>query len=242
MLVYFKDAFRRTLPVMAGYLFLGAAYGISMQESGFGLFWSSLLSVTVYGGSMQFTLIPLLTRSFAPLTVALLSAMIQSRHLFYGISMLEPYSACKKGRFYLIFSLTDETYSLVVNGAPAGKDPEKWYLAVSALDHAYWILGSAAGALLGGWIPMELIKGIDFAMVALFTVILTEQLYGVAKDVRSGARRPDDAFFSPALGICASVLCLVLFGAGDFLPFSMLLITAGFVLRYMLQERRRDRE
>ena len=144
-----KKAFPTTLPVMAGYLFLGFAYGISMRESGFGIGWTALISLFVYAGSMQFAMIGLLTASFAPLTAVMMTLMVNARHLFYGISMLEPYGKAKKCKPYMIFSLTDETYSLVVSGAPKDVDADRWYTAVSALDQFYWVAGSVLGVILG---------------------------------------------------------------------------------------------
>lgn len=171
-----RKAFPSTLPVLAGYLFLGMAYGITMKEAGLTPLWTLLVSTTVYAGSMQFALTGLLTAAFNPVTVLMMTLLVNARHLFYGLSMLEPYGSAR-WKPYLIFSLTDETYSLVVSGAPDGVERDRWYLAVSLLDHFYWVAGSVGGALLGQMIPVDL-TGIDFAMTALFTVIVTEQITG----------------------------------------------------------------
>ena len=120
-----RAAFPRTLPIMAGYLFLSLAWGILLRDKGFGVEWAIMISGLVYAGSMQFVLVGLLTTAFSPVTTLFMTLMVNARHLFYGLSMLEPYGKCRKWKPYLIFSLTDETYSLVCGGhVPADVDPE----------------------------------------------------------------------------------------------------------------------
>ena len=237
-----KKVFPKTVPVLAGYIFLGIAYGISMKENGFGAGWSALISTAVYGGSMEFAMIEPLTAAFAPLTIALLTLLIQARHIFYGLSMLDKYNACGKYKPYLIFSLTDETYSLVCNGAPVGVDAAKWYTAVSALDQTYWVTGSILGGVLGSLIPVELLSGIDFAMTALFTVIVTEQTMDSAAKVRAGEITIFEAIFSPVLGGAATLLSLLVIGRSNFLLLSMALMLSCFLLRWFLLERGRFEE
>ena len=235
-----REAFPRTLPVLAGYLFLGTAYGIAMRARGFGALWSGLSSLVIFGGSMQFALIEPLTQAFAPLTIALLTLLIQARHIFYGLSMLDKYSPLSRCRKpYLIFSLTDETYSLVCEGAPADADPGRWYTAVSALDHSYWFTGSILGALLGSLIPTEALTGIDFSMTALFTVIVTEQSMDSFRRVRAGEIGLGEALFAPLLGGCATLLSLLTVGKSSFLLLAMGLMLIGFGGRWTLSERRR---
>ena len=148
-----RAAFPRTLPLMAGYLFLGLAWGILLRDKGFGVEWAIMISGLVYAGSMQFVLVGLLTTAFSPITTLFMTLMVNARHLFYGLSMLGSYSKCHKWKPYLIFSLTDETYSLVCDGhVPADVEPEAYYLAVSALDQLYWVMGSVLGVLLGRFI------------------------------------------------------------------------------------------
>ena len=231
-------AFPATLPVLAGYLFLGFAYGVTMRESGLGVGWTALASVAVYAGSMQFAMVGLLTGAFAPVTAALMALMVNARHIFYGLSMLEPYSRAGRYKPYLIFALTDETYSLVVSGAPKGTDPTRWYAAVSALDQLYWVAGSMLGAVLGQAIPFDL-AGIDFAMTALFTVIVTEQTMDAWKAVRAGEMSLADGVFPLALGLGATLLCLVLVGKSGFLLAAMAAMLACFFLRYTFAERGR---
>ena len=233
-----RRAFPRTVPVLAGYLFLGIAYGISMKENGFGVGWALLISAVVYGGSMQFALISQLSQPFSPLTVALMTLLIHARHIFYGLSMLDKYEGTGRWKPYLIFALSDETYSLVVEGAPEDLREEErgaWYAAVSALDRAYWLTGTVMGGLLGALLPLSLLTGIDFAMTALFTVILTEQSMDAVKAVREGRMTRFDALFPPLLGALATLVSLLLVGTGRFLLLSMGLMLCMFLLRYVTQ-------
>ena len=235
-----RRAFPVTVPVLAGYIFLGIAYGIAMRAHGFGALWSYSISTFIYAGSLQFAMIEPLRSAFAPLTFAFLCLLIQARHLFYGLTMLEPYSRTGAVRPYLIFSLTDETYSIVCQGAPADILPERWYLTVSALDHAYWVLGTLLGALLGSLIPMDLLRGIDFSMTALFLVIVTEQTMDALTAWRSGKESLFDALFSPVLGGLTTLLSLLLFGKDSFLLIAMAAMIMGFSVKYA-QERRENR-
>lgn len=228
-----KSAFPRTLPVMAGYLFLGVAYGVSLKAEGFGPEWALLISGAVYAGSMQFAMLGLMAGPFAPVTAVMMTLMVNARHLFYGLSMLNKYGRAGKYKPYLIFSLTDETYSLVCGGAPEGVDEGLWYTCVSALDQLYWVAGSVAGALLGQMLPLNL-TGIDFAMTALFTVIVTEQCMDAAKQVKEGKLGLTDALFPPVMSVAVTLICLVTVGSSSFLPVAMALMLALFFLRYRL--------
>lgn len=234
-----KRAFLATLPVMAGYIFLGIAYGVTMKESGFGFLWTALCSLIIYAGSMQFALIGLMTTAFSPLTTVLMTLLVNARHLFYGLSLLEPYGKVKHGRKYLIFALTDETYSLVVSGAPGDVDANKWYTAVTGLDHLYWVTGSCIGALLGQIIPFDM-TGVDFAMTALFTVIVTEQTMDVLKAVRTGDMRLSEALFPLLLGFVATVVSLLTVGKSSFLITAMAAMLCCFFMQYQLTEGRRS--
>lgn len=171
-----RYAFRQTIPVLCGYLFLGLAFGLLMQQAGYGWPWAVLTSVIVYAGSMQFVLVGMLGGGFASLlSVALTTLSVNSRHLFYGLSFLETFRKMGKARPYMIFSLTDETYSLLCNlHPPKALNADRVRLYIALLDHLYWVAGSAAGAVLGSVLPFDL-TGIDFAMTALFVVIFVEQ-------------------------------------------------------------------
>lgn len=174
-----RYAFRQTVPVLCGYLFLGLAFGLLLQQAGYGWPWAVLTSVIVYAGSMQFVLVGLLGGGFASLlSVALTTLSVNSRHLFYGLSFLETFRKMGRAKPYMIFSLTDETYSLLCSlQPPKGLDADRVRLYIALLDHAYWVAGSAAGAILGSVLPFDL-TGIDFAMTALFVVIFVDQWRG----------------------------------------------------------------
>lgn len=236
MLTVLRKAFPRTLPVLAGYLFLGIAYGISMAKNGFGVEWSLLISVVVFGGSLQFAMINQLLMPFSPLTMALMALLVQARHIFYGISMLDKYRDTRAWKPYLIFAMSDETYSLTVQGAPEGVDKGAWFGVISLLDQSYWVIGSVLGGLLGymleQWGLLSLIEGIDFAMTALFTVIVTEQAMEAYKAVREKRVSLFNALFPPLLGLFATLGSLLLVGTGSFLLLSMGVMLSCYLLRW----------
>lgn len=208
-----KHAFTDTLPVLTGYLVLGFGFGIIMQSNGFGILPAVLMSLLIYAGSMQYAAIGLFTGGASLLMVALTTLMVNARHIFYGISMLGTYRSMGKRRPYLIFSLTDETYSLVCRPLPqiAEERRRDYYLLVSVLNHSYWVLGTALGALVGVLLPFNS-EGIEFALTALFLTVFLEQWLSSKKH------------FSALVGVGASLLCLILFGAERFLIPAMLLI------------------
>lgn len=236
MLRMIRKNLMRTLPVLAGYLFLGAAYGIALQEKGFGLPWAALISTVVYAGSMQFAMLGTLTQPFAPVTVALMTLMVNARHMFYGLSMLGKYAGTGRWKPYLIFSLTDETYSLICSGAPESEpDKAKWYASISLMDQCYWVLGSMLGSLLGQALPLDL-TGIDFAMTALFTVIVTEQLIDAYHAWRKGKACLREAFFPAATGAVTALISLLAVGKDSFLLMTMALMLGCFFLCYRKTE------
>lgn len=209
----FLTAFQNTLPIMAGYLVLGAGFGILLKTKGYGVVWAFLMSVFIYAGSMQYVAIDLLSGGATLISAALMTLMVNARHLFYGISMLDKYQDMGAAKPYLVFSLTDETYSLVCTGkVPAGADKRSYFLWVSLLDQSYWVIGSVAGSLIGSLITFNT-TGIDFSMTALFVVVFVEQ-WRETKD-HTGA----------LVGVLASLLCLLIFGAESFLIPSMIAIT-----------------
>ncbi len=167
-------AFRQTLPVMFGYLFLGLAYGILLRQAGFAPGWALLTSGIVYAGSLQFVLVDFLATAASLPTVALMTLFINGRHLFYGLSFVERFQAMGKKRPYMIFSLSDETYSVLCGMAPPpGIDRDQAMFLAALLDHSYWIVGSVLGTLVGQ-LPLDF-TGIDFSMTALFFVIFLDQ-------------------------------------------------------------------
>ncbi|MBR6762866.1 MAG: AzlC family ABC transporter permease [Clostridia bacterium] len=207
-------AFLDTVPVLTGYLVLGFGFGIIMKANGFGILLTLAMSIFIYAGSMQYVAVGLLTGGASLVTAALTTLMVNARHLFYGISMLEHYKNTGKRKPYLIFALTDETYSLVCDGKPElpAEERNRYYLLVSLFDHVYWVTGSAAGAVVGTLVKFDS-EGIDFALTALFVTVFLEQWLSTQKHL-------------PALiGVVVSVLCLVVFGSESFLIPAMLLIT-----------------
>lgn len=209
-----RRAFLDTVPVLTGYLVLGFGFGIIMKANGLGIFLTLAMSIFIYAGSMQYVTVGLLTGGASLVTAALTTLMVNARHLFYGISMLEHYKGTGRRKPYLIFALTDETYSLVCDGKPelSAEERNRYYLLVSLFDHVYWIAGSAAGAVVGTLVKFDS-EGIDFALTALFVTVFLEQWLSTKKHL-------------PALiGVVVSVLCLVVFGSESFLIPAMLLIT-----------------
>lgn len=212
-----RAAFPHTIPVMTGYLALGAAFGILLAQNGYGPVWALMMSVCVFAGSMQFVGAGLLAAAFAPAETALLTLMVNARHLFYGLPMIERWRDVGNTKPYQIFALTDETFSLLIStDPPNGIEPRAFEFWLAALDQLYWVAGSVAGSLIAGALPFDT-AGIDFAMTALFVVIFIEQW-------RGGKGR-----LSAMIGVCGALLCRVLLGAQWFLLGSMVLIAASLV-------------
>ncbi len=208
-----RRAFLASVPVMAGYLVLGTAYGILLADKGYSLVWGLAQSLLIFAGSMQFVGINLLAGGASLVSAAVMTLLVNARHLFYGFTMLEKYRNTGKMKPYLIFGLTDETFALVVNDAPAGVDRNLYFFLVTLFDQCWWVTGTLIGCLAGSAMTFNT-EGIDFAMTALFVVIFTEQLLQ-AED------------YVPAVtGVAASLLSLLLFGPDRFLIPAMLAITA----------------
>lgn len=208
-----RAAFIKSLPVMAGYVVLGIGFGILLKKSGYGLLWSFLISFTIYAGSMQYVAVSMLTSEASLISAALTTLMVNARHLFYGISMIEKYKDAGKRKPYLIFSLTDETYSILCgNDYPEGEDRHWYSFFVSLFNQCYWVMGSVLGSILGALITFHT-AGIEFSMTALFVTVFVEQWLTSKNHL-------------PALaGIFCSVCCLLIFGADGFLIPSMFAIT-----------------
>ena len=208
----FKAAFPRTLPVMAGYIVLGIGFGILLQSKGYHFLWAVLMSISIYAGSMQYVAVDLLTGGATLAATALMTLMVNARHLFYGISMLDRYKETGRKKPYLIYSLTDETYSLVCSpDIPEDVDHGLYYMIVSIMNQFYWVTGSAIGGLVGTLITFD-VTGIDFAMTALFVVIFVEQWLSTKRHVPS------------IVGVFTTVLCLLIFGSSKFVIPSMIAI------------------
>lgn len=209
-----RVAFPATIPVMTGYLCLGIAYGVLMRTAGYGLGWAVLLSVVCYAGSMEFVTVTLLTSVFDPVQALLMSIMVNARHSFYGLSILEKYRGTGWARPFLIFGLTDETFSLVSTlEPPVNVERRDFYFWITFLDYLYWLTGSAIGNLLGGVLPFDS-TGMDFALTALFVVLFLEQW-------KKRENRP-----AGLIGLGCTALSLAVFGADSLVIPAMILILA----------------
>ena len=210
----FRKAFPYTIPVLTGYLFIGIAFGVMYAEKGYSFLWAILMSVLVYAGSGQYLAVNFFVPGFSFVQVVFLTFMVNVRHVFYGVSLLEKFNKVGKSRWYMIFALTDETYSLLcTTKIPKGVDESKFLLAISILDHSYWVLGSAIGAIAGTLLPISS-EGIEFAMTALFIVIFIEQW------MEKKNRIPE------IIGVVIAIVSLVIFGASNFVLPAMLAIVA----------------
>ena len=211
----FRAAFPCTIPILAGFLFLGMAYGIYMNVSGFSFVYPMIMAAVIFGGSLEFLAAQMLLSPFAPLQVLMVSLMIQARHLFYGISMLDKFKDMGWKKFYLIYGMCDETFSVNYTAEiPEGVDRGWFYFFVSLLDELYWFLGATLGGILGGLLRFNT-EGLDFVMTAMFVVIFLDQWL---KEKRH---------FSAWIGLAASVACLLIFGADNFLIPTMICILAA---------------
>ena len=213
-----RSAFLDTLPVMAGYVFLGFGFGILLFQSGYGFLWAVAMSLFIYAGSMQYLTVSLLTGGAGLLTAALTTVVVNARHLFYGISMVNAYKGAGRKKPYMIFALTDETYSLVSqNQAPEGISRHSYCFLVSLFDHIYWVAGTALGSLAGTLLSINY-EGIEFALTALFTTIFVEQWLSTKNH-------------GPAvIGLASTLLCLLIFGKDIFLIPSMVMIAFSLTL------------
>ena len=224
-------AFPVTVPVLMGYLAIGIAFGLMLQEAGYNFIWAFFMSLSIYAGSGQYLGVTLLATAASLGTVALMTLLINFRHLVYGLSMLEKFRGMGWRKLYMIFSLTDETYALLSSAqAPIGVDPRRFYFAIALLDQSYWILGSVIGGVAGALIPFST-EGVDFAMTALFVVIAVDQWKAYKKHL-------------PALiGGAVTVVFLIILGS-LFGQDQMLLISLGVIvlLLLILRDRLEEKE
>lgn len=208
----FKQIFIKTIPIMVGYIVLSIGFGIYAKNAGISLIYIILMSVFVYAGSMQYVLVGLISSGVGLLTTALTTFMVNARHFFYGISMIDKYDGKDARNPYLMFSLTDETYSLVCSSHIEGIEDKTYYFYVSLFNQIYWIIGSILGSVLGSILTVST-EGIDFSMTALFITVFMEQWLSQKNHI-------------PALtGLACSILCLIVFGKSSFLIPTMILIT-----------------
>ena len=208
----FRCAFPYTIPIFAGFWFLGLTYGIYMNVSGFSFWYPLLMSITIFGGSLEFIAVSMLLAPFAPLQVFIMTLMIQARHLFYGISMLDKYKDTGWKKPYLIFGMCDETFSINCTAdVPEDTDRGWFYFFVTLLNHIYWVSGAAIGGIVGGLFTFDT-EGLEFVMTAMFVVIFLEQWMKEKRHI------------SEWTGLAASVACLFAFGADNFLIPTMICV------------------
>ncbi|MGE7758492.1 azaleucine resistance protein AzlC [Peribacillus sp. NPDC097895] len=205
MIPAFRAAFPYTVPILAGFLFLGIAYGIFMNSLGFSAIYPILMSLTIFAGSMEFIAANLLLVAFNPINALFLTLMVNARHLFYGISMLDKYRGTGKKKLYLIFGLCDESFSINCTvDVPKNVDKGWFMFFVTLLNHSYWVIGSAIGGIFGSLVKFNT-EGLDFVMTALFVVIFIEQWMKEKKH------------HSALAGLGLSVVCLSIFGGSNFI-------------------------
>lgn len=221
-----RAAFIKSLPVFAGYIVLGIGFGVLLAKAGYGIWWALIMSVTMYAGTMQYVAVSLLSGGASFITTAVTALLVQARHLFYGISMIEKYKGAGIKKFYLAFALTDETYSLLCDGKhPEGTDLHLFQFLLSLFNQSYWIMGCLLGNFIGTNIEFNS-AGIEFAMTAIFVTVFVEQWKSAKNHV-------------PAIiGVLSTAVCLAVFGSENFLVPSMICITLLlFILRKPLEKK-----
>ena len=200
-----KAAFPYTIPIFAGFWFLGITYGVYMQVSGFSFWYPMLMSLTIFGGSLEFVAVSMLLSAFAPVQTLVVALMLQARHLFYGIAMLDKFKGTGWKKVYLIFGMCDESFSINCSAEiPAGIDKGWFMFFVTLFNQIYWVTGATLGGLLGALIPFNT-EGLDFAMTTMFVVIFLDQW------------RKENGHAASLIGLGASLVCLLIFGADNFL-------------------------
>lgn len=234
-----RTAFPRTIPVMAGYIFLGITYGILMVTNGFPFWLPVVTAVVVYTGSMEFLLVEILQSAFNPVSAFVTSLMVGARHIFYGLAMLSKYRGTGKVKAYLIYAMSDETFAVNYSAEiPANCDKSRFYLAVSALDQTYWAAGTALGAFFGSLVPVST-RGLDFIMTAMFVSIFMNQWVNDSDQLKKWSRDSGKKITgkdwlgvhgSELTGTAGSVLCLLLFGPDRFIIPSMILVLAALTV------------
>ena len=209
-----RAAFPHTIPIMAGFIFLGITYGIYMKHLGFSFIYPMLMSLTIFAGSMEFVAADMLTGMFNPLQAFIMTIMVNARHLFYGISMLDKYKNTGKKKAYLIFGLCDETFSINYSAIiPSGAERSWFYFFVTLLDHMYWFFGATIGGLFASLITFNT-DGIEFAMTSMFIVIFLDQWM------------KEKNHTSALIGVAVSLISLILIGPDNFIIPAMICILA----------------
>lgn len=222
-----KCAFPYTVPIFASFWFLGLAYGIYMNVSGFSFVYPMLMSLTIFGGSLEFIAVSMLLSPFAPVQTFIMTLLIQARHLFYGISMLDRYRGTGRKKFYLIFGMCDESFTINYTAKIPSDVDRGWFMFfVTLLNHMYWVSGATLGGLIGSYLPFDT-DGLNFVMTAMFVVIFMEQL--------KKEKRP----WTGLIGLAAALVFLIAFGSDSFmLPAMGCILAALTVLRKPLVNRK----
>ena len=220
-----KAAFPCTIPIMTGFIFLGAAYGIYMNASGFSFVYPLFMSMLIYGGSLEFVAVEMLLSPFAPLQVFIMALLIQARHLFYGLSMLDKFKGLGWKKFYLIYGMCDETFSVNYT-ADIPEDVDKgWFMFfVTLLNQFYWVASATTGGIIGSLLKVNT-DGISFVMTAMFVVIFMDQWL------------KENQHISSLIGLGVSLICLLIFGAESFMiPTMITIVVLLTVLRHRLEK------
>lgn len=219
-----KAAFPCTIPIMTGFIFLGTAYGIYMNASGFSFVYPLFMSMLIYGGSLEFVAVEMLLSPFAPLQVFIMALLIQARHLFYGLSMLDKFKGTGWKKFYLIYGMCDETFSVNYT-ADIPEDVDRgWFMFfVTLLNQFYWVASATTGGIIGSLLKINT-DGISFVMTAMFVVIFMDQWL------------KEDQHLSSLIGLGVSLICLLIFGADSFMiPTMITIVVLLTVLRHRLE-------
>lgn len=209
-----RKAFKLTIPVLTGYICLGIGFGIILEAKGYGVLWAFCMGLFIYAGSMQYVAVDLISGGASLIATALTTLMVNARHLFYGISMIEKYKGTGKKKPYLMMSLTDETYSLIVSD---NTNDKRLYFLISLFNHCYWVIGCTVGSVIGSVLNFNT-NGVEFVLTALFVTVFVEQWLTSKNHI------------SAIIGVLSSVLCLILFGRDYFLIPSMIVITLALTL------------
>jgi 4-azaleucine resistance transporter AzlC len=220
-----KAAFPYTIPIFAGFWFLGMAYGIYMNVSGFSFVYPLVMSIVIFGGSLEFVAVEMLLSPFAPVQTLIMALLIQARHLFYGLSMLDKFKDMGWKKFYLIYGMCDETFSINYTAKIPDDVDKGWFMFfVTLLNQIYWVTGATTGGLIGSLIHFDT-NGISFVMTAMFVVIFMEQWL------------KEKHHISAYIGLGASLLCLIIFGADSFMiPTMIMIVTLLAVFRKPLEK------
>ena len=221
-----KFSFKRSIPFAIGFLPVGIAYGILMANAGYNFVWSGLTSLIVFAGSLQMLMISFFQSDMSLFTIIITSLLLNSRHIFYGLSFIEKFNSYGKWKWFLIYALPDESYSLLCSYKPTDGVEEKWvHIFSDIFILVYWVAFSMLGGILGSFIPFD-ITGIDFALTALFIVILMEQMKGAV------------TLLPAVIAIAVSVLMIAVLGADNFLlPALVLIVVILIFLRGVLEKK-----